>query len=59
MQNPFIPPQQLLSVIIIGIYSFILTWCLLKALSYFLPLRAKENEEEIGLDISSLGEQIY
>lgn len=50
--------HQFLAIGAVGAYSFILTFLILLLLSKLLPLRVSEREEEEGLDISILGEQI-
>ncbi len=51
---------QLIAVAAAGIYSFVATWVILKALVMFgLPLRVSSEDEAAGLDISVHGEQGY
>ncbi|MDR4410342.1 ammonia channel protein, partial [Bacillus anthracis] len=42
-------------------YSFtiIMTYAIIKAINFFLPVRVDEHEEYIGLDISMPGEKAY
>lgn len=57
--NPSLLGIQLLSVIITILISAIITFTILKAISFFLPIRASESEEEDGMDISQHGEDAY
>lgn len=49
---------QAISVGITWIYSFAVTFVILKILDKTMGLRANEDEEKIGLDISLHGERI-
>lgn len=50
---------QLLAVAIIAIFSFTVSFLLAKIVDAMFSLRARENEEDVGLDISQHGETIY
>jgi Amt family ammonium transporter len=50
---------QALSVVIVAVFAFVLTFVITKTLSKLVGLRVKENEEEVGLDISQHGERAY
>lgn len=50
---------QLLAVIVSCLFSFIGTYLILKVISIFMPLRAPEDDEEVGLDSSHHGEDAY
>ncbi|HEY5476099.1 MAG TPA: hypothetical protein VIK11_05210, partial [Tepidiformaceae bacterium] len=56
-------PQQLwdqsVGVVVIGAYSFIMTFILLKVLDYVWGIRVSEDDEELGLDITQHGERAY
>jgi Amt family ammonium transporter len=47
---------QLLAVILVAAYSFVVTYAVLKVISMFTPVRVKEREETDGLDRSIFGE---
>jgi ammonium transporter, Amt family len=55
-------PQQLLAqiygVVVSALWSGILTWIILKAVSAWVPLRVKEEDEVMGLDVSQHGEAL-
>jgi Amt family ammonium transporter len=57
--NPSLLGIQAISVLSAIIYSFIVTWLLLKLLDLTLGLRVKEHEEREGLDLSQHGESGY
>lgn len=46
---------QAVGLIVLSAWGFLATWLFLKAIRMALPLRASEEEEEIGLDISYHG----
>jgi Amt family ammonium transporter len=50
---------QAVSVVIVVVFSFVVTFVLAKALHKVLGLRVADNEEEVGLDISEHGERAY
>lgn len=56
-------PHQLLvqgiAVIITSVYSFVVTWLILKAINIFIPVRVTEMEEKEGLDVSIHKEVAY
>ncbi|MCL5770663.1 MAG: ammonium transporter [Actinobacteria bacterium] len=56
--NPILVGKQLLSIIVIWIYSFGMTWIIGKLIDITIGLRVSETEEIIGLDISQHGESI-
>jgi Amt family ammonium transporter len=41
------------------VYSGVLSFVLLKAISAVLPLRAVTDDESVGLDLSQHGEEAY
>jgi len=57
--NPYQFFIQLLTVVVVIIFAFGMTFLITKLLSRFMGLRVSENEEEVGLDISEHGEQAY
>ena len=46
---------QLIGIISIGLFSFIISFILLKILNYFYPLRVSPIHEELGLNIAEHG----
>lgn len=50
---------QVLSVVIVAVYSFVGSFVLLKIINIFSPLRVSEEEESKGLDLSQHGEEAY
>jgi Amt family ammonium transporter len=56
-------PEQLLdqvaAIAIVAVYSFVMTTVILKVLDVTLGLRVKEEEEEVGLDVTQHGERGY
>lgn len=51
--------MQLLGVIIVAAYSFIMTVVILKVISLWGPIRVTREQEEAGLDESLHGEDAY
>lgn len=49
---------QALTVIIVGVYSFVGSWLIMKLIDRFVPLRVNAADEEIGLDISQHDEAL-
>ncbi|MBI5700333.1 ammonium transporter [Candidatus Saganbacteria bacterium] len=50
---------QLIAVAVIAIFSFAATYILAKIVDTMFLLRAKDNEEDVGLDIAQHGESVY
>ncbi|MBI4308188.1 MAG: ammonium transporter [Chloroflexi bacterium] len=50
---------QLLAVVVSWVFSFVMTWIILKVLDALMGLRVKESEETAGLDASQHGEAAY
>jgi Amt family ammonium transporter len=50
---------QLLTVGIVIVFAFAMTFLISKFLARFIGLRVSDNEEEVGLDISEHGEKAY
>ena len=50
---------QVFSVIVVGAFSFVMTWLILKALDKTMGLRVEAQEEVEGLDLSQHGESGY
>ncbi|MCR8855966.1 MULTISPECIES: ammonium transporter [Bacillus] len=40
-------------------FTIVMTYAIIKGISFFLPVRAHEHEEQMGLDISMHGEKAY
>jgi Amt family ammonium transporter len=51
--------HQALAALVAPAYAFCATYVLLKVIGLFSPLRVEENEEALGLDIVSHGEEAY
>jgi Amt family ammonium transporter len=51
--------HQALAVVAAPAYAFCMTFVLLKAMALFAPLRVPADEEALGLDIVSHGEEAY
>jgi len=50
---------QLVAVAVVAVYSFVLTWGLLKLVDATVGLRAGEHEERVGLDLTEHREAAY
>jgi Amt family ammonium transporter len=50
---------QLLTVVIVIVFAFGMTYLISRLLARFVGLRVTSNEEEVGLDISEHGEKAY
>lgn len=57
--NPHQLWVQIIAVTVIAVYSFVMTYIILKVLSLIMPLRVSSSEEEEGLDRSVHGETGY
>jgi Amt family ammonium transporter len=51
--------RQLLATGVVAVYSFAVTWGILKVLDVTMGLRVSEEEEVAGLDVSQHGERAY
>ncbi|MCE5198964.1 MAG: ammonium transporter [Armatimonadota bacterium] len=51
--------KQLIAIVSVGAYSFILTFIILKVIGIFTPLRMSKGDEETGLDLTQHGEVAY
>ena len=51
--------RQLLAIFAVVVYSFVMTWILLKVTGVISPLRVEKEDEEMGLDLSQHGEAGY
>ena len=50
---------QALSVAVVWVFAFFITFAILKVLAKFMPLRMSRDEERIGADIIQHGESAY
>jgi len=57
--NPGFLGVQVLAVLIIGTYSFVVTWLILKTINLFEPVRVPDDIEQRGLDSQLHGEEAY
>ncbi len=57
--NPSQVITQLIAVTATWIYAFVVTYILAKIIDSTMGLRVKEEEEDVGLDISQHGEKAY
>jgi Amt family ammonium transporter len=57
--NPGQVAVQALSVLVAWVYSFAVTWIILKVLDKTMGLRVNEEDESLGLDLSQHGEVGY
>jgi Amt family ammonium transporter len=57
--EPFQIVRQLVPIAAAGAYSFVMTFGILKILDMTIGIRVKEEEEEVGLDVSQHGERGY
>jgi Amt family ammonium transporter len=57
--NPALLANQALSVAVAWVYSFVVTWIILKILDRTLGLRVSDEHEVNGLDLSQHGESGY
>lgn len=51
--------KELFAIVVVGGYSFVLTFLLLKLTGLVSPLRVEKDDEETGLDLSQHGETGY
>lgn len=57
--NPGQFVTQLIGVVAVGVFAFVLTFILAKVLDSLMGLSVSPDEEEVGLDISEHGERAY
>jgi Amt family ammonium transporter len=50
---------QLVTVVVVVIFAFGVTFMVAKLLNRFMGLRVSASEEQVGLDISEHGERAY
>jgi Amt family ammonium transporter len=51
--------KQFIGIIVVGAYSFTVTWVLGKLIAITMGLRVSQSEETVGLDLSQHGERAY
>ncbi|MFA2606087.1 ammonium transporter [Bacillus cereus] len=51
--------KQLIAIGATYAFTIIMTYAIIKAINFFLPVRVDEHEEHMGLDISMHGEKAY
>lgn len=57
--SPSLLFKQLIAIVTVAAYSFVLTFGLLKIVNLITPLRVSKDEEDTGLDLSQHGEVGY
>ena len=57
--NPALLGKQLIAIIAVGAFSFVVTFVTLKIIGKFTPLRVNKDDEDTGLDLSQHGEVSY
>ncbi len=57
--NPGLLVAQLIAIVVVGLYSFIGSYLILKLVGLITPLRVTVEEELAGLDMSQHGEHAY
>ena len=57
--NPALLGKQLIAIVSVAAFSFIMTFILLKVTALFTPLRVDKDDEDTGLDLSQHGEVGY
>ena len=50
---------QMGSLVIVGVFTVLMTFSLVKLVALVTPLRVSEEEEYTGLDLSAHGERAY
>lgn len=57
--NPGFLGTQAFAVLVVGVYTFVISWLLLKGIDALIGLRLNEEAEVMGLDLSEHGETAY
>ena len=57
--NPWQVPVQVMSVLLVAVYSAGATWGILKLVALVMPLRISSRVEGVGLDVTEHGEEAY
>ncbi len=51
--------HQVLAILVVPTYAFVVTYALLKLIGLVTPLRATEHHEALGMDVTQHGEEAY
>ena len=51
--------DQSVAIVVVGLFSFVVTFGILKVLDILVGVRVSEDEEELGLDVTQHGERAY
>ncbi|MDP4144762.1 MAG: ammonium transporter [Bacillota bacterium] len=57
--NPHLVLVQLIAIVSTIVFSAVVTFIIIKVISLFSGLRVKEEDEQVGLDVSQHGEEAY
>ena len=57
--NPHQVMVQVIAIVAVWVYSFVVTFAIAKVIDAFMGIRVKDEEESVGLDISQHGEGAY
>ncbi len=57
--NPALLARQFVAVVAVALYAAGMTWAILKAIEFTVGLRVPEQEEALGLDVTTHGEAAY
>ena len=57
--NPGQLGAQVIAIVVVALFAFVLSYIMGKVIDAIFILRARENEEDVGMDISQHGETIY
>jgi ammonium transporter, Amt family len=57
--NPMLVVKQLIAILAVWAFTFVVTFAIVKAVQKTMGLRVSKTEETIGLDISQHGERAY
>jgi Amt family ammonium transporter len=57
--NPSLLLSQLIGVVSVGLYVFVMSWAMLKVIDKVWPLRVNEETEHQGLDLGEHSETAY
>ncbi len=57
--NPGQLGAQVIAIVVVAVFAFVLSYIMGKVIDAIFILRARETEEDVGMDISQHGETIY
>jgi len=57
--NPALLGKQVIAILAVAAYAFVLTFVILKVIGALTPLRLEKDDEDTGLDLSQHGEAGY